>query len=176
MTGDSMDELLATIRAKAAQRGNLFGPPLAEADIRAFEIRHRIELPEGYRRFLAVVGNGGVGPPAYRLMRLGEIPNHMCPEFERDWRELPHITEPFPHTATWVWEDEEYNQTRQDAARHGTLNLGHDGCGLYWLLVVTGTQRGQVWALADVGVCPQSPGRDFLQWIEAWLDHVPFWA
>ena len=75
-------------------------------------------------------------------------------------------------TEGWVWEGEEYDEARRDAARHGTLVLGTDGCGLYWILVVTGAMRGQVWAHADVGVCPQEPGRDFLQWVEAWLAGV----
>lgn len=171
-----MNERLAAIRAKAAEQGHSFGPPLSEADIRAFEARHGVELPQGYRQFLTAVGNGGDGPPTYGLMRLGTIPNHMPPEYAQDWRELPHIGKPFPLTDVWVWEEEEYDEARQDAARHGTLNLGDDGCGMYWLLVVTGAMRGQVWTHTDVGVCPQNPGRDFLQWVEAWLDGVWWWA
>jgi SMI1 / KNR4 family (SUKH-1) len=171
-----MDARLAAMRAKAAEQGRAFGPPLAEAEIRAFERRHGIELPEGFRRFLQVVGNGGDGPPTYGLTRLGEVPDRLHPDFERDWRELPHIAEPFPLTEAWGWEGEEYDEARRDAARHGSLNLGHDGCGMYWLLIVTGRERGQVWAFTDVGVCPQEPRRDFLQWVEAWLDGVWWWA
>ena len=134
------------------------------------EARHRIELPEGYRRFLTVMGNGGVGPPAYGLMSLGEVPRHLPADLDEEWRALPNIGKPFPLTQAWVWDDEEYDETRQNATRHGTLNLGHDGCGLYWLLIVTGAERGQMWAYTDVGVCPQEPRRDFLQWLEAWLE------
>ena len=68
-----MDERLAAIRSKAAEQGHLFCPPLPEADIRAFEARHGVELPDGYGRFLSTVGSGGDGPPAYGLMRLGDV-------------------------------------------------------------------------------------------------------
>ena len=93
-----MDERLAAIRGKAAEQGYAFGRPLVEADIRAFEARHRVELPRGYRRFLAAVGDGGDGPPSYGLMRLGEVPRHLHPDFAHDWRGLPHIGKPFPLT------------------------------------------------------------------------------
>lgn len=152
-----MDDRLAAIRGQAAEQGRAFGPPLAEADIRAFETRHGVELPEGYRRFLTTVGNGGDGPPTYGLMRLGEVPRGLPADWAEEWRTLAHIGEPFPLTEVWVWEGEEYDEVRRDAARHGTLNLGHDGCGMYWLLVVTGVEWGQVWAHTDVGVCPQEP-------------------
>ncbi len=171
-----MDTSLAAITEKIAERGKSFGPPLSESEIRGFELRHDIELPGDYREFLKRIGNGGDGPPAYGLMRLGDVPDRTHPDFARDWRELPNVGRPFPLTKTWAWEGDEYDEARQDAARHGTLNLGHDGCGMYWLLVVTGEMRGQVWAHTDVGVCPQEPGRDFLQWVEAWLDGVWWWT
>jgi hypothetical protein len=170
--GAVVDDRLAAIREKAVSRGHSFGAPLSDADIRAFEARHRVVLPEGYRQFLRAVGNGGDGPPAYGMVRLGEVPGGLPPNWAEEWRALPHVAKPFPLTTGWVWEEEEYDEAGQDAARHGTLNLGHDGCGLFWLLVVTGPMRGQVWAHSDVGICPQEPGRDFLQWMEAWLDGV----
>jgi hypothetical protein len=171
-----LDERLAAIRAKAAEQGHSFGAPLPEANIMAFEARHGIELPEGYRRFLMAVGNGGNGPPLYGLMRLGEVPNDISPDLAKDWRELPHLGKSFPLIQAWVWEGEEYDKARQDAARHGTLNLGHDGCGMYWVLVVTGAMQGQVWLHTGEGICPQDPSRDFLQWMEAWLAGVWWWT
>ena len=36
----------------------------------------------------------------------------------------------------------------------GALLLGDDGCAMYWPLVVTGTHRGQVWNVTDVGAQP----------------------
>lgn len=171
-----MHARLDAIRAKVARQGRVFGPPLTMAAVAAFENRHSVELPEGYRQFLMGVGNGGEGPPAYGLTRLGEVPSDLEADRAQEWRELPHIGKPFPLTESWVWEGEEYDEARRDAARHGTLNLGTDGCAMYWLLIVTGSERGQVWSHTDVGVCPQEPSRDFLQWVEAWLDGIWWWA
>lgn len=171
-----MDSRLAQIRAKAKAQGRAFGPPLDEQQVRAFEARHGIELPGGYRRFLLEVGDGGDGPPAYGLMRLGQLPRHLDPDFQRDWGELRHVRKPFPFTKAWIWEGEEYDEARQETARYGSLMLGDDGCGMYRLLIVTGAERGQLWAHTDVGVCPQEPGRDFFQWIEAWLDGMWWWT
>jgi hypothetical protein len=174
--GSLVDQRLATIKAKAAEQGHGFGPPLSPAEVTAFERRHGIELPAAYRQFLVEVGNGGDGPPAYGLMRLGETPRHLCPAFQRSWGELADVAKPFPFTTAWVWEGEPDDPGKRATARFGSLNLGDNGCGWYWLLIVTGSERGKVWAYTDVGVCPQEPDRDFLQWVEAWLDGVSWWA
>ena len=171
-----MDVPLASIRVKIAERGHSFGPPLLESELRAFEVRYGVDLPGDYREFLRSVGNGGIGPPVCGLMPLGAVPDGTFTEYAQVWGELTHIGKPFPLTEGWVWEGEDYDEARRDATLRGTLNLGHDGCGMYWLLVVTGAMRGQVWAHTDVGVCPQEPGRNFTQWVEAWLDGVWWWA
>src|SRR5258708_39519318 len=36
--------------------------PLHEAELQAFETKHRIRLPDDYRTFLKHAGNGGAGP------------------------------------------------------------------------------------------------------------------
>lgn len=171
-----MNTRLDTIRKKAVELGHSFGLPLSLAEILEFEERYRVELPEEFRQFLQLVGNGGDGPPVSGLMKLGEVPDCLSSECERDWKELAHVAKPFPFTNAWGWEGEEYDQVRRESARYGSVNLGHDGCGLYWLLIVTGSERGQVWAYTDVGVCPQEPRRDFVAWVEAWLDGVWWWT
>jgi hypothetical protein len=59
---------------------------------------------------------------------------------------------------------------------HGFLELAHQGCGMFDLLVVNGEQRGTVW-WTDSGYCPwyrTVNGRahqfGFLDWYEDWLD------
>lgn len=37
-------------------------PPASESHLQEFEAKHNLSLPEGYRRFLLQVGNGGAGP------------------------------------------------------------------------------------------------------------------
>jgi hypothetical protein len=46
----------------------------SDAEASAFECRHGISLPEGYRRLLLEIGNGGNGPPFYLLGPLGRGP------------------------------------------------------------------------------------------------------
>jgi hypothetical protein len=41
---------------------------------------------------------------------------------------------------------------------------------MYWVLIVTGVARGEMWDLGSEGVIPTQPHRDFLSWYEYWLD------
>ena len=67
-----MEEQLERIKQKITIGGLSLGPVLPEREVAAFENRHSVTLPDGYRRFLREVGNGGDGPPYYGLARLGE--------------------------------------------------------------------------------------------------------
>ncbi|GAA4597944.1 hypothetical protein GCM10023194_74160 [Planotetraspora phitsanulokensis] len=52
------------------------GPILAEAEIDPFEAEHGVTLPEAYREFLTVVGDGGAGPhPGMFTLAESEIRN-----------------------------------------------------------------------------------------------------
>jgi hypothetical protein len=46
---------------------------------------------------------------------------------------------------------------------------------MYWCVIVTGPERGNVWMISDEGIQPTAPKRDFLQWYEDWLDGVRDW-
>ena len=170
------NERLDRIARKVRERGTRLGPAVPDDAIAAFEARCGCALPDDYRAFLRHVGNGGVGPPAYGLLPLGETPEHMAAEAARPWAELRRVRRPFPFTRPWVWEDGDPSDegTREQVA-DGTLHLGTDGCAQYWLLVASGPERGNVWMLADVGITPTAPKRDFLQWFEDWLDGVREW-
>ena len=92
------------------------------------------------------------------------------------WRDLPRVTAPFPFTRTWVWEDGDTStEGNQEQVEYGSICLGNDGCGMYWHLVVTGPERGNVWLLAGEGIQPTTPKRDFLRWYEDWLDGTTDW-
>ena len=169
-------ERTARVALKVADRGVRLGPPLSENTVRAFEARHGISLPEAYRSFLLNIGNGGAGPPEYGLAPLGDAANDMRDEEARIWTALPHVAEPFPFTKTWVWEDGDESEegTREDVTR-GSIYVGNDGCGMYWFVIVTGPERGNVWMICGEGIQPTAPKRDFLQWYEEWLDGVREW-
>ncbi|MEZ0265337.1 MAG: SMI1/KNR4 family protein [Phycisphaerae bacterium] len=170
------DGRLDRIARKVRERGTRLGPAVLEDALTAFEARCGCTLPEGFRAFLRHVGNGGVGPPAYGLLPLGGTPDDMGEQESRPWAELDRVRRPFPFTRPWVWEEgDPSDEGTREQVEDGTLHLGTDGCGQYWLLVVSGPERGAVWMLADVGITPTAPKRDFLQWFEDWLDGLREW-
>jgi hypothetical protein len=170
--GSIVVDPLRRIEAKLQRTSLKLRKPLREPRVLAFEERHRITLPEGYRRFLIEIGDGGPGPPLYGLVPLGrEDRLPFRPEFMRGRQRLTFVTLPFPFTRTWIWEDgERSDEGNVEQVGHGSLYLGTDGCGIEWRLIVTGPERGTIWNFSDVGISPTEPKRDFLRWYEDWLD------
>jgi hypothetical protein len=167
-----------SLSGKLAARGISLPPPLDVSVVEAFERRCGVVLPDEYRDFLLRVGNGGPGPPAYGLLPLGEAPPRNVPNwFSGRYEET--LRRPFPLTEYWVWENEWGSpdlEARISELQNGALCLGTDGCAMYWFLIVTGPERGQMWWVADVGVQPLAPRRTFGSWYEAWLDgDVEWW-
>lgn len=176
-------------------------PPLSEPAVRDFEREHRINLPADYRAFLLHVGNGGAGP-AYGLFKLGETDD--C-RGHAPWQEndgtVGVLSKPFPYTGPWndvagrpEEEDEPspaeiraydaayaHWQEQYFSSDHvsGAIPICDLGCALRHLLVVTGSEAGNVWcdSRADhEGIYPleQTGLRrvTFLQWYMAWLDEA----
>jgi len=174
-TTTAISDRVLRIAKKVSDRGIRLGAPLSDEDVRRFERRHGVSLPEGFRSFLTQIGNGGPGPPAYGLAALGEPARDMRGG-AKVWSELPHVREPFPFTKPWVWEEgEASDEGTSDQIHHGCVYVGNDGCGMYWHVIVTGPERGNVWMICGEGLQPTSPKRDFLQWYEDWLDGVREW-
>lgn len=188
-----MEAEFAAIRAglqqlqMSASPPNLFGSqshgfhthsPLSEENVREFEFRHHITLPQDYRGFLIHVGNGGAGP-AYGLFKLGEMDDGFEDEsWIEDGGFVGVLSEPFPHTGPWndlsampvydesreddpawseeferlrdAWEDRVYWNT---ANVNGAIPICHLGCAKRQWLVVTGPEAGNVWddRRADLG-------------------------
>jgi hypothetical protein len=167
----NLTERIARVSRKVAEQGVCLGPPMSENDIRTFETRHRISLPDAYRSFLLNIGNGGDGPPKYGLVALGSAADDMRDDEARVWTELPLVAEPFPFTKSWCWEGGNRSDegTVNDVNR-GSIYVGNDGCGMYWFVIVTGLERGNMWMICGEGLQPTAPKRDFLQWYEEWLD------
>jgi hypothetical protein len=170
-----MEDRLLRIKQKLTD-AKVLNQTLSERQVAAFEKRHHITLPEGYRRFLIKIGNGGDGPPHYRLVTLGKGPNSANQDEVRYWEQLPHVHLAFPFTEPWVWEGGDVSEEgTEEQVRHGSIFLGEDGCGMDWHLIVTGAERGNVWMICGEGVVPTLPKRDFLTWYEDWLDGVKNW-
>ncbi len=154
-----MTERLERIRAKIAKRGLGLLPPAELSQVEAFEAEWKITLPLGFRRFITEIGNGGNGPPAYGLVRLQES--------AQLYNQSLQPQKPFPFTEDFMWTDEDAAKFYPD---EGYLYLGTDGCAMDWILIIEGTERGQIWQVTEMGAVAVAPRRDLLSWYEYWID------
>jgi hypothetical protein len=147
---------------------------LGSDDIRKFEKRFKIVLPDEYRHFLIREGNGGACGPRYGLLPLGTVPSHWSKVYDYSRR----LRRAFPLSAEWVWEDEPYAPDRDrriKSAGDGVLFLGEDGCGARWVLVVSGARAGEVWLTTGEGATPS--GYTFRPWLERFtVEGQEWWA
>jgi hypothetical protein len=162
-TMSEFDERFERVQEKARSR-DVWLPCLTESEVEAFERENRIELPRGYREFVMKVGNGGGTHPYYGMRPLSETLAYDTTETV-----VPHLE--FPLTEFWTWDLEKDVTPEMEAEiskvrSQGFLCLGTDGCGIFWILVVSGKERGQVWWLCGEGAQPCAPRRDFLSWLE----------
>jgi hypothetical protein len=168
-------ERIEHIREKAMLKGIKLKPVISRSELEALESKYGIILPEEYRSFLLAAGNGGDGPPYYGLLDL-QAAVIKTDIFNK--QNTIMLDKPFPLTDPWVWEGEKLTPERLERQREiyrGFLVLGDEGCGMYWVLIVTGEERGRVWCFADVGVQSCAPALSFLDWYEYWLDGGRDW-
>jgi hypothetical protein len=132
---------------------------LKDAEVAEFERQWKVSLPEEYRIHLQAVGNGGAGP-FYGLSRLSE----WCQPDEPDEVSPEILQMAFQPTGARL------------GPAPGCLRICNAGCEHYYVLVLTGPHRGEVWHDAQVdnrGLVPvTSPGgshQRFREWYESWL-------
>jgi len=171
--------------------------PLGEINVLAFEQAHGICLPEDYRSFLTVIGNGGAGP-FYGVFPLGKFDgsgNSLVPWSEGDGF-VGTLRLPFPLREAWndlallpaeellaTDETEYWKQIKRFEAAHwdssrmnGAIPICHMGCALRVWLVVTGEQSGFLWRdgrTDDSGLSPlllrDGSRAQFGSWYSEWL-------
>lgn len=177
---DRIREKLAKVRAQGrtcfGSDSHQFrlGPPLAEAEVAAFERAHGVRLPEDYRRFLLEVGHGGAGP-YYGLYRLDQWDDLVGAVMDA----LPpgYLAAPFPGTDATIREGacaiEDVPERASRGFYQGTLSLGTQGCSYGFQLVVSGPWAGRILYVDADGQPPylvREPS--FLAWYERWLDEL----
>ncbi|MHC4177781.1 MAG: SMI1/KNR4 family protein [Planctomycetota bacterium] len=133
-------------------------PRLSLTTINEFEARHRIELPDEYRLFLQLVGNGGAGPGYGLFALLAEIIAE---------RSANPATTKRAKMQDWYFSSQHVN---------GSIPLCHEGCGYFDLLVLAGPKRGSIWIdgrASDGGIAPildnSGNAHTFSGWYEEWL-------
>jgi hypothetical protein len=142
-------------------------PPLTAQAISEFETRHDIQLPDGYRRFLITLGNGGAGPyhgilPLEKWDRVlpGDLPGALS---------RPSPLRPGVNGIPL----EDALGCRAEELFQGAITLDEQGDSYYGLLIVTGPYRGSIVYVDADACCPINfAASDFLAWYETWLDMV----
>jgi hypothetical protein len=149
----------------AANHGFRLNPTLTEEAVVSFEQEHGVSLPNDFRQFLTMVGNGGAGP-FYGVFPLGIMDDNFG---LRSWQEgdglIGVLRKPFPFDQEWndlsmmpaddlADRDEgeygkqqaEFGSIYWDASLvNGAIPICHEGCAIRIWLVVTGTQAGFLW-------------------------------
>lgn len=141
-------------------------PPLSESQLVAFEKEYGVTLPDQYRDFLRYIGNGGttLAGQLYPLdVRFRE-------------KEKLNLTRPFPLTEALNDFPEDEDDETFDAHTSGTICIEDRGCGVTALLVVTGSERGNIWIdgrSGDYGIYPMQviSNRGFFAWYNSMLDY-----
>ena len=162
-------------------------PTLSEKEIKHFESTNSITLPDDYRNFLIHIENGGAGP-AYGLFKLDDW------KYELDIKDNSFLSTQFPYTDNWNmrysgdtsnddyystpefqdWEKEYFDNKHVT----GTIRICHYGCAIYFLLVITGQEKGSIWVddrANDMGLYPAiskttKQKMTFTEWYDEWLN------
>ncbi len=159
-------------------------PTKPENQLREFEKKYNITLPEGYRDYLLLVGNGVAGP-GYGLESL-----ESSLYVDLDSKKADSLIDPskeFPLTEKWnldfeELDEDEYFQQKDEIYfaskwENGLLRLSNFGCGIWVNIVVNGPEYGNIWIddrCNEGGIYPDRDDThrrlDFLTWYEIWLD------
>lgn len=145
--------------------------PLSEEELQAFEVAHGIRLPEDYRAFLRVIGNGGAGP-YYGIEPLGQWASGPEKLDDNALRRSCPLSEQMVYTSEW----EQMLPPSALNPYQGTITIcaqGSKGGTGYGLLIVSGSARGRV-VYIDIDMDPPYFLREpnFLSWYERWLDEI----
>lgn len=160
-----------------------WGEPLSEEEVRDFEVRNGISLPDDYRRFITTVSKGGT-QPFYGLRGIDEISRGGSDEDL-----IADVKAKFPYTLKKPLNVAELSKEEYDSlfdvvnVDSGFIELCTEGCGLYSILIVNAEDRetyGTVWCYdfsGDAGILPladpiSGKALSFLDWLEYYVERT----
>jgi hypothetical protein len=132
----------------------------SSGELAEFERTMRVELPEAYKRYLRDVGAGdGLGRGVSLL-------EDWCQPYSTDELQPGFLAEGFPHTEAWNdlalldakagWRSKYFDAS----LFRGAIRICNLGCEAYHLLVISGTERANIWTdervSAKKGIYPLS--------------------
>ena len=153
-------------------------PPVLTSAVVAYEEKYEFTFPEGYRRFITEVGDGGAGP-FYGIKQRFVTYGIGLREAEAKCFRLPSIySQVCPQADAWeealLGEDHEELINKNDSLFwQGNMNLFEVGCGTMGMLVLNGPHVGSV-CLTDFGFSPYQfwTPPAFLDMYEQWQDAI----
>ena len=167
-----------------------FAPVIPLSDVRDFEARHSIRLPQGYVDYLTQVGNGGAGPE-HGIFSLEEVEkkayfdhkNALCPigeaQAQPDFYTLPYGSEgslPLVDSALtqekwdqWYMalqssEGEAYDEMYRRGYR-GLVQIMEAADGSGYMLACEGDLSGEMILVRREMDCPEPLGRTFEEYV-----------
>lgn len=149
-----------TLKEKLYSKVSSYNEPVSEQDIKLFEQRYNILLPQELVMFYTNICNGCKMPDGSEIKKLEE------------WEINPlYIIKDFPFEDFWIWEnDESYDEGKLQEILFGNIELVDIGDCQTWNIIVQGKKKGEMWFFTDVGIQPCVPSKGMLEWIEGWLD------
>ena len=147
------------LKEKLYLKASSYNEPVSEQDIKSFEQRHNISLPQELVMFYTNICNGCKMPDGSEIRKLEE------------WEINPlYIIKDFPFEDVWIWEDESCDKNKLQEILFGNIELVDIGDCQTWNIIVQGKKKGEMWFFTDVGIQPCVPSKGMLEWIEGWLD------
>ena len=142
----------------------VLNPVASLKEVEELEQKYSFVLPEGYKRFILEVGDGGAGPfyglkqrftPLGATLRAEEARTYCRPSIYTSGQEVAEAG---------AGDDEE-----DDPHLHGNMVLFEVGCGSEGVLVLNGPMRGKV-CITDYGYTPHQfcTPSNFLDLYESW--------
>ena len=103
------------------------------------------------------------------LCQYGLIPLGGTSSYHKESTEKTFSFE-FPFQEPYVFEMKVTPKQEEavEKATYGNIPIGYEGCGIYWILLLSGNHAGEVWILTDCGI--SSVGESFT--LEKWYEFL----
>ena len=175
LLGQAKEKDRDCLRFGASSHQYKLSAPASEELIQAFEDQEGIRLPEEYRNFLLLAGNGGAGP-YYGLYGLEKLKQELHDSHGNRLYCVQAEPVIYPKMSDEAWERAIALAEKGEGAPlyAGVLPIESQGCTLMTGLIVSGPYRGQV-VYYDEDYCGQPffvREKGFLAWYERWLREV----
>ena len=163
-----------------------WNPPASVEEVEDFEQKIGVRLPEEYRNFLLLAGNGGAGP-YYGLFSLQKILYWLEDGMDPKKEPVLHPGIEIPQVDEDEFEDdeEEYDQMLDDAEQEndsetegenylqGCIPIGSQGDSYFMYLLLSGPNEGRVvYVESELTYVFFPREQGFLAWYKRWLREV----